>query len=141
MGIQYWEDTLNDEISAIKSLLNNLPSNDFDKTSALKKIDGKLRGAKSVKKSFKMECRLVADATAKKEFEDSLARYDEEISQIKSDLRALQEEQRRNEVFAGSAEQAEQGGVEAGDKLLAETKRIQDNTQSSLDHTKQLIEE
>jgi len=138
--IQYWEDTLVEDISAIRTLLKNLPSNDLDKASALNTIERKLRSAKGIKKSFKMECRLVSDPVFKKKYELSLQQREEELTQLESDLKALQDEQQRNELFLNAGEDGAAGdGTDHGDRLIGDMHQIQDKTQSSLDNTRNLI--
>lgn len=139
--IQYWEDTLVEDISTIRSLLKNLPSNDLDKSAALDAIERKLKSAKGIKKSFKMECRLVADHVFKRKYELSLQQRDEEVTQLESDLKALQDEHKRNELFLNAdGEEGAGDGEDMGDKLVGDMHNIQDKTQSSLDNTKNLIE-
>ena len=112
----------------------------MDKASALDTIERKLRAAKGIKKSFKMECRLVADPVFKKKYELSLQQREEELTQLESDLKALQDEQKRNELFLNAGDEGGAGdGTDMGDKLIGDMHNIQDKTQTSLDNTKNLI--
>jgi len=136
--IYYFEETMAGDISAIRTLLQNFPTNDLKKATAIYAIEDKIKKANGTKQSFKMECRLVSDPVLKKKYELVLQQRMEELAQLESDLKALQDEQRRNELFL-NAEDGAADGTELGDKMIGEMNLIQDKTQSSIDNTRNMI--
>jgi|Transcript_30520 SNARE protein len=146
--VQFWEDTLRDELEDInRSLTKVKKAKDEKKQSYLQRVDKKIRNAQGTKRSFKMETRLVSDPSVRKQFENKLAQLDEELKAAVADARALKQEAERQELMDRD-EAAAAGGVDngvtdeqAGDYLLDEAKKTQDKTQESLNRTKQLVAE
>jgi hypothetical protein len=65
--VQYWDDTLAEEVSSIQQLISDAEriSDGMKKASTLDRAEKKLRAANGTKKSYKMETRLVADPNQK----------------------------------------------------------------------------
>mmetsp|Transcript_22396 Transcript_22396/g.41709 ORF Transcript_22396/g.41709 Transcript_22396/m.41709 type:complete len:245 (-) Transcript_22396:234-968(-) len=142
--IQYWEDTLTEEIEAIQNILDGVPSlsDPLERASAMEEADDRLRGAAGTKRSFKMEIRLVQDINERRRLEGTLQTMDQELRTLKADLKALQADENRGELFvAGGAggEDGEQDPTMAGSNMLAEAAALQDKTQDSLSNTKNMI--
>mmetsp|Transcript_4567 Transcript_4567/g.6494 ORF Transcript_4567/g.6494 Transcript_4567/m.6494 type:complete len:251 (+) Transcript_4567:102-854(+) len=145
--VQFWEDTLRDELEDIHRSLEKVKKakSTEKKSSYLQKVEKKLRNAQGTKRSFKMETRLVSDQGIRKQFENTLAQLDEELKAAVADARAIKQEMEREELMEGQNDNAKvDNGVtdeQAGDYLLDESKKIQDKTQESLNRTKQLVAE
>eukprot|EP00586_Coscinodiscus_wailesii_P018026 CAMPEP_0172519950 /NCGR_PEP_ID=MMETSP1066-20121228/291717_1 /TAXON_ID=671091 /ORGANISM="Coscinodiscus wailesii, Strain CCMP2513" /LENGTH=382 /DNA_ID=CAMNT_0013302625 /DNA_START=98 /DNA_END=1243 /DNA_ORIENTATION=+ len=140
--VQYWDDQLSAEIDEISNLLNRAASStsDVDKRSKLEEAEKKLRSAQGTKRSFKVECRLVADPSERKQFETRLGRHEDTLGELQSDLNALKNEAKRGMLFDGAAGDGDELNAEAsGDALINQMHGIQDKTQDSLDRTKQMV--
>lgn len=143
--IQYWEDTLTEEISSIQQLLDSIPSlhDALERASALEQADDRLRGAQGTKRSFKMEIRLVQDVKERRRLEQRLQKMEQEVRTLQADLRALQADENRGELFisggGGSGPDGDQDPTRAGSNMLAEASALQDKTQDSLANTRNLI--
>lgn len=142
--IQYWDDTLTEELENIQTLLERArnQTNAMERASILERAEKKLRSANGTKRSFKMECRLVSDPNQRRRYENQLARHEEDWKALSSDLKALKAEGQRGQLFVG----ANKGGGEispeaTGDYMLEETNRLQDRTKESLGRTKQMVAE
>lgn len=144
--IQYWNDTLSDEIETVQDLLNSVaqssPHNDpLERSHRLEQADKKLRGAQGTKRSFKMECRLVTDPNERRRYEGQLARHEKTLASLQAELAASKAEGRRGELFVGADTTAVGSGTGAatgdgeaeGDALLTDASKLQDKTQSSID--------
>ena len=147
--IQYWDDVLSSEIDQIQSIMDAIPSmvDDDEKAHSLMEVERKLKGANGTKKSLKMETRLVTDIKQRRQYEQRLQRLDEDLSHLNADLQALKQDVARDRLFDGRDgdqdwdEFDETEGVKAGDNMLGTAHRIQDQTQDSLNVTKQLVAE
>ncbi|CAB9512726.1 Novel plant SNARE [Seminavis robusta] len=143
--IQYWDDTLSEEIDKIQELIDMVQSmgdGSPEKTGIFDKIEKHLRAAQGTKRSFKMEIRLVADVNARKKFETRLQVLDQKLNTLQADCKALRQEHERGELFdgqGGPGEVNEDDAVKAGDNMLGEAVNLQNKTQDSLSNTKQLI--
>lgn len=139
--IQYWNETLIDEIEAIRSLVGQASDASVSsrKASLLDQADKKIRMANGTKRSFKMECRLVADPNAKRQYEQELAKHEKDLISLKQEISSLKSGNSKQELFDGA--NAGTSGEQDGDSLLKDASRIQDKTQDSLDNTKRLVEE
>lgn len=145
--IQYWDDTLTEEIEAIQQLVDQVQSmgDTPEKTGIFERIEKRLRGAQGPKRSFKMEIRLVADVNQRKKFESRLQRLDQQMMTLQADCKALKQEHERGELFDGQGgsgpggEVTEADGQKAGDKMMDEMHDIQNKTQDSLGNTKAMI--
>jgi len=142
--IQYWDDTLTEEISSIQQVLDSVPSlsDPVERSSALEDAEQRLKGAKGTKRSFKMETRLVQDVKQRRKLEKRLAKLDQKLKALNADLKALQAEENRGQLFVGGAGgggDEEEDPTRAGTNMLNDAKRIQDKTQDSLANTKNLI--
>ncbi|EJK74344.1 hypothetical protein THAOC_03981, partial [Thalassiosira oceanica] len=139
------DDTLNDEIQSIRSLLDRASSGgDRDRASALDRAEKKLRAAQGTRKSYKMETRLVPDPRQKQMFENKLKRLSEQLSQCANDMKALRGNQQRGELFVGARGdqtnvRGEMSGDEAGNMMINEMNDIQDKTKSSIMNTKNMV--
>jgi len=146
--IQYWDDVLSTEIDQIQSIMDAIPSmsDEDEKADALMEVERKLKGANGTKKSLKMETRLVTDIRQRRQYEHRLQRLDEDLSHLNADLQALKQDVERGRLFHGrgngdSDEFVEEDALKAGDNMLGEAGRIQNQTQESLHVTKQLVAE
>lgn len=143
--IQYWDDTLTEEITSIQQLLDTVPSlhDPVERASVLEQVEDRLRGAQGTKRSFKMETRLVQDVKERRRLEGRLQKMEQELRTLQADLRALQAEENRGELFvgggAGGGPDGDEDPTKAGSNMLAEASALQDKTQDSLTNTKNLI--
>ena len=142
--IQYWDDTLTEEIQVIQSQLDRLPSlgDGVEKAAAIDKLKKKIRGAKGTKRSFKMEIRLVQDVNQRRKYESRLASLDQQLQTLVADCKAIESENNRGELFVGGEDGMDTNGMsgeEGGDRMLKEASALQDKTQDSLNNTKQMI--
>lgn len=141
--IQYWDDTLTEEIEAIEQLLAQVGAmgDGTEKTGVFERIEKRLRAAQGTKRSFKMETRLVADVNARRKYETRMQRLDQQLMTKQADCKALRQEHERGELFSEQAggEVNEEDAQKAGDNMLKETENIQNKTQDSLGNTKAMI--
>jgi len=142
--IQYWEDTLTEEIEHIEHILDGIQSlsDPVDKASALEEADDKMRSATGTKRSFKMEIRLVQDTNQRSKYSKRLKNMENELRTLKADLKALQAEEHRGELFisgGASGPDGEQDPTMAGNNMLNEASAVQDKTQDALGNTKAMI--
>eukprot|EP00565_Helicotheca_tamesis_P002218 CAMPEP_0185733740 /NCGR_PEP_ID=MMETSP1171-20130828/20387_1 /TAXON_ID=374046 /ORGANISM="Helicotheca tamensis, Strain CCMP826" /LENGTH=253 /DNA_ID=CAMNT_0028403543 /DNA_START=87 /DNA_END=848 /DNA_ORIENTATION=- len=138
--IQYWDDTLTDEIESISAILHSVPNirNDMEKKAALDRAEKSLRSAQGSKRSYKMESRLVPDPNQRRQYENRLAEHEQTLASLTSDLKALKSGTQRGELFVG-ADTGNSDPDQTGDALLNEAHGLQDKTQASLDNTKQMV--
>lgn len=143
--IEYWEDTLAEEIGAIQQILDGIPSlgDLLERASQLEQAEDRLRSAKGTQRSFKMEIRLVQDIKERRRLEQRHKKMEQEVRTLQADLRALQAEEQRGELFvrggAGTGPDGDQDPTKAGSNMLNEASGLQDKTQDSLTNTKQMI--
>lgn len=145
--VQYWDDTLTDEVQSIRNLLDSADSKSaMDKASTLDRAEKKIRAAQGTKRSYKMETRLVGDPRTKQMYENKLSTLSDELARCANDLKALKGGMQRGELFVGArgTQRGEGGygdmsGEEAGDMMLNDMNHIQDKTKSSLQNTKNMV--
>lgn len=145
--VQYWDDTLTDEVQSIRQLLSSADGKSaVDKASALDRAEKKLRAAQGTQKSYKMETRLVADPRQRQMYENKLSRLADELKTCANDLKALKGGAARGELFVGAnrgsssfSGQGEMSGEEAGDMMMNDMNNIQDKTKDSLTNTKRMV--
>ena len=145
--MQYWDDTLTDEVQSIRQLLSSADGQSAaDKASSLDRAEKKLRAAQGTKKSYKMETRLVADPKQRQMYENKLSRLSSELANCANDLKALKGGAQRGELFVGAKRgsssysgNGEMSGEEAGDMMINDMNNIQDKTKSSLQNTKNMV--
>lgn len=145
--IQYWDDQLTEDIDEIQNLLDRIPNitDDVEKADAVEKAKSKLRKAKGTKRSYKMETRLVTDVSQRRKFESRLSSLDQQIKTLSADVKAIESETQRGELFVEAGgdpndpDAANGDAVKAGDNLLREASVLQDKTQDSLANTKNMI--
>lgn len=105
--------------------------------------DHRLRGAAGTKRSFKMEIRLVQDINERRRLEGRLQNMEQELRTLKADLKALQADENRGELFisggAGNGADGEMDPTMAGTNMLSQAGALQDKTQDSLFNTKSMI--
>ena len=124
-------------------MLDKIPpiSQPMEKAAAIDRCKGRIRSAAGTKRSFKMEIRLVQDVNLRRKYESRLASLDQQLKTLHADLKALEAETQRGELFvaggSGDPEQGEMDGQKAGDKMLKEAAALQDKTQDSLANTLQ----
>jgi len=141
--IQYWKDTLVEEVGHIRSILDGVQSlsDPVQRASALDEADSTLKSATGTKRSFKMEIRLVHDQDLRSKHTKRLKKLENELRTLKADLKALQAEAHRGELFvsggAGGLDgKGEMDPTMAGSNMLNEASALQDKTQDALGNTK-----
>jgi len=148
--IQYWDDTLTKEIENIQQLMEEMEDySDEEKLAELSIIEKELRKAQGTKRSLKMETRLVADVGQRRQYENRLARLEEELSNLAADVRAMKDSVQRSSLMGGAAAMDDsmaefsntEDAVRAGDDMLNKAGVLQDKTQESLDYTKNMVAE
>lgn len=146
--IQYWDDTLAEEIEVIQAMLDRIPSaQGMEKAGAIDRCKARLRSAAGTKRSFKMETRLVQDVQLRRQYESRLNQLDQQLRTLQADCKALETESNRGELFVEGDANGNGGGdgdggmdgAKAGDNMLREAAGLQDKTQDSLQNTRQLI--
>lgn len=147
--VQYWDDTLAEEVQSIRQLLNDasgIMESAGDKATALGKAEKKLRAAQGTAKSYKMETRLVSDPKQRRNYENKLTRLSEELGTLANDIKALRSGMQRDQLFVGAKSAIGGGtsmdgmtGEEAGDIMLKDMTDIQDKTKKSLGNTKSMV--
>merc|ERR1712157_104526 len=123
--IQYWKDSLVEEVEHIRSILDGVQSlsDPIERASALEEADTALRSATGKKRSFKMEIRLVQDQDLRSKYTKRLKKLENEVRTLKADLKALQAEENRGELFVSGGEGGRDGNGEmdstmAGNHML-----------------------
>jgi len=141
--VQYWQDSLQDEISEIQDLIDAIPTkNNMEKSRLLDQAERKIRSAQSTKRSFKMECRLVSDTAERRRYENQLSQYEQTLSAFSTEVTHLRAESSKGELFLGANnEKHELNAEESGDALLKEASHIQDKTQGALDNIARMTAE
>jgi SNARE protein len=143
--IQYWQDTLASEIESIQNILASVPNlhSDMDKSAAIDDAEKQLRSANGNKRSFKMEIRLITDASTKRACEEQMAEYEKSLTAITEDINRLRAENSRNQLFlnADTGEQGERTAQEDGDAMLNQASHLQDKTAASLNNTQVMVGE
>lgn len=145
--IQYWDDTLSEEIQAVEKMIKKISKlSGMERQAAIERCQARLRGASGTKRSFKMECRLVQDVAFRKQYEARLQQLDKKLKALQADVKALEAEGNRGELFVGADEgngfdSNGMDGVKAGDAMLNDMNGIQDKTKDSLARTKTMVAE
>lgn len=148
--VQYWDDILTQEMGELHILINDeIPAitDRGAKAEAFSQAESKLKSASKTKKTLKMETRLVTDTQTRKLYEERHARLGDELSHHKADLSALKQDFEREQLMHGSGsganayEMDEEDGQKAGDRVLGEAHKVQDQTQSALDNIRQNVDE
>ena len=147
--IQYWDDTLTEEIDVIQAIVDDIPKmrGGMKKWAAIDRCKSKVWSAASMKRAFKMEIRLIRNVGLRRTYERRLAQLDQQLKTLYADCKALESESARGELFVEAEEQFATGnlngngmdGVEAGDIMLKESHSLQDETQDSLTRIKHII--
>jgi hypothetical protein len=131
--------TIQQEIEEVDQL------DDEDKLAHITMVEKMLRKAQGTKRSLKMETRLVTDVGQRRQYENRLARLDEELSHLSADLQALKQSVQRSSLMGGMDDSSDKFDTEdyqkAGDDMLNKASVLQDKTQESLDYTKNLVAE
>ena len=110
--IQYWDDTLTEEIDSIQAMVDDIPNikSAMEKTAAIDRCMGKIRGANGTKRSFKMEIRLVQDVNQRRKYESRLNALSQMLKTLSADCKALESESARGELFVEAADEGGAGG-------------------------------
>ncbi len=146
--MQYWDDTLSDEVQSIRTLLqtaSSSSSNSHDAATNLSRAEKKYRAAQGTKKSYKMETRLITDPKQRKLYENKLMVLSEELGNIANDINALKSNRNKGELFVGAASAAKKigdetmSGEEAGKHMISDMNTLQDKTKASITNTKQMV--
>jgi SNARE protein len=115
-----------------------------EKMAAVERAMSRIRSASGTKRSFKMEIRLVQDVNLRRKYESRLAALDSQLKTLQADIKALEAETHRGDLFGTNPDDPEineHDAVKAGDSMLKEASGLQDKTQDSLEKTKQMIVE
>jgi SNARE protein len=146
--VQYWDDTLSDEVQSIRSLLQSASSSSaHDAATNLSRAEKKYRAAQGTKKSYKMETRLITDPKQRKIYENKLMVLSEELSNIANDINVLKSNRNKGELFVGASTKigggegnnGEMSGEEAGNHMISDMNTLQDKTKASISNTKQMV--
>lgn len=143
--IDYWDQQLTEDIDEIQNLIDRIPSisDDVEKADAIDRVKSKLRKAKGTKRSYKMETRLVVDVSQRRKYESRLSSLDQQIKTLSADVKAMEAENQRGELFVEAGKDGgaggEMDGQKAGDQMLKEAGELQNKTQDSLENTKNMI--
>jgi len=145
--IQYWKDSLVEEVGHIRSILDGVQSlsDPVERASALEEADTTLRSATGKKRSFKMEIRLVQDQDLRSKYTKRLKKLENELRTLKADLKALQAEENRGELFISGDAGGRDGNGEmdptmAGNNMLNEASALQDKTQDAIGNMRNMID-
>jgi SNARE protein len=116
----------------------------MDRAAAIDRCKARIRSATGTKRSFKMETRLVQDVQLRRKYESRLNSLDQQLRTLTGDLKALESEGARGELFVEADRDGFNGGggtdgQKAGDNMLKEASNLQDKTQDSLANTKNMI--
>jgi SNARE protein len=125
--------------------IHTMDNSPMERAAAIEKCKARIRSAAGTKRSFKMETRLVQDVQQRRQFESRLNSLDQQLKTLTADLKALESETARGELFI-EADQDGNGGnangtdaQKAGDNMLKEASNLQDKTQDSLGNTLNMI--
>jgi hypothetical protein len=137
---------LTNEIQTIQQEIEEVDQlDDEDKLAHITMVEKMLRKAQGTKRSLKMETRLVTDVGQRRQYENRLARLDDELSHLSADVQALKQSVQRSSLMEGMNDSLEQFDTEdyqkTGDDMLNKASALQDKTQESLDYTKNLVAE
>jgi len=90
-----------------------------------------------------MEIRLVQDQDLRNKYSKRLKKLENELRTLKADLKALQAEEHRGELFLSGGTGGDGNGeinpTMTGDNMLNEASTLQEKTQDSLANTKSMI--
>mmetsp|Transcript_2301 Transcript_2301/g.3475 ORF Transcript_2301/g.3475 Transcript_2301/m.3475 type:complete len:258 (-) Transcript_2301:91-864(-) len=144
--IYFWKDSITNEIEQVQSILETAPhkTDELEKSAALDQAEKKLRSAKGNARTFRMEIRLLSDATERSRHERELTHYEQSISTLTAQIKEIRSDTSRDQLFLGANNDvagAEPDPYADGDALLNDAGRLQDKTQQSLGNTKTMVEE
>lgn len=147
--IEYWDDSLTDEINTIRSLLNSVHSkrSHTERSAILSSVEKKIASTAGMKRALQVEIRLVSDPDVRRRYENRLVRHKEALSAVGSDLKALRANEHKGQLFVGASQVGPAPSADdvnpekAGDIALKEANVLQDRTAESLANTKRMIEE
>ena len=139
--IQYWNETLFEELETIRSLVDKASNStdNIEKASLVEQTDKNIHKSNGTRRLFKLEYRLFSDPNAKRQYAQQLAHHEQDLQTIQQENTSLKSNNSKQELF--DAANIGASPQQDGDSLLKGTGRIQDKTQEYLDNTKQLVEE
>jgi SNARE protein len=122
----------------------NMGDSPMERAAAIERCKARVRSAAGTKRSFKMETRLVQDVQQRRKFESRLNSLDQQLKALTADLKAMESETNRGELFVEAGQDGFNGGggmdgQKAGDNMLKEASNLQDKTQDSLGNTLNMI--
>mmetsp|Transcript_13759 Transcript_13759/g.21076 ORF Transcript_13759/g.21076 Transcript_13759/m.21076 type:complete len:264 (+) Transcript_13759:98-889(+) len=138
--IEYWEETLKEEIEDLNTILGLVVSQTGSRQQQkFDEADKKLRDANGTKRSYKLEMRVIKNATQRKMYEKQLKDHELKLKALSDHLKNLKSSATKDTLLEG----ADTGRTpdQEGDAMMNEARNIQDKTQTSLDRTKQLVAE
>jgi len=133
-----------EDVQRMVDIIPNL-KDDMKRSSAIRKAEKYLKSANGTRRSFKMEIRLVQDPSQKQAIEQKFAQMSDRLKALAADVKALKQEEQRDELFVGrhggEEKVDEDDAIKKGDNMLKDASRLQDKTQESLENTKRLVAE
>ena len=137
--ISYWEDALSQELQEANALFVSTSSlKGAQKTNKLLECESKVTRAKNIKKSYKMEMRLIKNGIDRRGFEEKLKKHDVAIGKLLGELKWAKSDGAKSELFGGASRGQNPEGE--GDAMLAGASKLQDKTADSLLHTQKMVE-
>jgi len=107
-----------------------------EKEESLDRCKARLRSAVGMKRSFRMEVRLIHNVELRRKYEVRLATLDRQLQTLQIKYDVLESELHRGVPYLAVAEC---DGQKAGDKMLKEASQLQDKTEHSLTRIKEMI--
>ncbi|GMH76386.1 hypothetical protein TrRE_jg6240, partial [Triparma retinervis] len=140
MDISYWDDSLQTEIQSVTELMRTLNSSSgSDRSNRINDVESKLSRIRNILKSFKMETRLIKDGIVRRSFEQKYDDYDARIKTLTSEAKWAKTSGNKRELFGGAASSSHTA-EEEGDAMLNRADALQDKTEESLQHTRQMVD-
>eukprot|EP00518_Triparma_eleuthera_P003232 CAMPEP_0182463850 /NCGR_PEP_ID=MMETSP1319-20130603/8011_1 /TAXON_ID=172717 /ORGANISM="Bolidomonas pacifica, Strain RCC208" /LENGTH=241 /DNA_ID=CAMNT_0024663439 /DNA_START=56 /DNA_END=778 /DNA_ORIENTATION=+ len=140
MDINFWDESLTTELASIESVLRSLSrQSGSDRASALSSLDSSLSRSSNLLKSFKMETRLIKDGVQRRSYEAKHDDYEKRVKALRGEVKWARTEGNKKELFGGMTGEP-MSGQEEGDSMLRQANDLQDKTEQSLQHSKQMVD-
>ncbi|GMH94446.1 hypothetical protein TrST_g2726 [Triparma strigata] len=107
------------------------------RSSLLNDLTSKISRSRNILKSFKMETRLIKDGVKRRAMDSKYGDYEKRINELEGEVKWARTEGNKKELF-GSQEPL--SAAEEGDAMLKDASAVQDKTEQSLMHSKQMVE-
>jgi len=143
--IEYWRESLQTELGALPALTERISqsqhSGPYAVQQAIQNAEAQLKKCVNIKKSYKLELRLmIGMAIEKQKFESYLQDLDKELQSCNFDLGEAKDAASRSELMSGRDDRRS-NPEQDGDNMLMEAGKLQDKTKESLMTTQNLIHE